>query len=89
MLERLRKLHTDGLSERDITNELFHEFGAPYNIGEVTAELMMLGIGKFSYIYLLKLVRWADMFICRTKATSVELGDGSSRQGVRCQGYGC
>ena len=47
MLERLRQLHARGLSERDITNELKSEFGAPTMIGEVKAELAMLKTGKF------------------------------------------
>ena len=46
MLERLRELHTRGMSERDITSELFREFGAPSRIGEVKAELHMLKSGK-------------------------------------------
>ena len=51
MLERLRVLHSRGLSERDITIELFHEFGAPIDVGEVRAEITMLKTGKFSYIH--------------------------------------
>ncbi|KAL8793488.1 MAG: hypothetical protein Q9195_003861 [Heterodermia aff. obscurata] len=45
MLERLRELHTHGLSEQNITSELFREFGAPSKIGEVKAELHMLKSG--------------------------------------------
>ena len=51
MLERLRQLHSRGLSDRDITSELFHEFGAPIYTGEVKAEITMLKTGKLSYTY--------------------------------------
>ena len=50
MLERLRELHSHGLSDRNIADELSSEFGTPTKIGEVTAELTMLKIGKLSYI---------------------------------------
>ena len=51
MLERLRELHSSGLSENDITNELFHEFGAPIYSGEVKSELSMLKRGKPFFLY--------------------------------------
>ena len=51
MLERLQELHYSGLSETDITNELFHEFGAPIYSGEVKSELSMLKRGKHSFFF--------------------------------------
>ena len=45
MLERLQELHRQGHNERDITNTLFLEFGAPSMVGETKAELMMLKNG--------------------------------------------
>ena len=50
MLERLRELHSHGLSDHNIADELSREFGAPTEIGEVSAELTMLKIGKLSSI---------------------------------------
>lgn len=46
MLERLRELDSQGLSDGDIANDLYHEFGAPRFGGEVKAELMMLKTGQ-------------------------------------------
>ena len=48
MLQRLRELHNRGMTDADIANELFHEFGAPQYGGEVKAELIMLNSGELS-----------------------------------------
>lgn len=58
MLERLRELHSRGLSEREITNDLFLEFGAPRQIGEVKAELMMLKSGSYPSFHSFAQVYW-------------------------------
>ena len=46
MLERLHEFHSQGNTDREVSNILFLEFDAPRYVGEVIAELQMLKTGN-------------------------------------------